>query len=168
MQSVGLRDMSIQEVCHSLMKLKLYSSSFDVITISLFDSRKAENVNGEIILKPSMLDIYAHRHEYTSNSEQLNCNFVSFHSKYFLQGDSLVKRKKNVVVRIVPTYPSTPSGDKYALYCKFSLLKYKIWSRDPSSAWNNLVILMIIILVAGMNLLGQKKVNIQYQITSVS
>lgn len=31
---VGLRDMSIQEICHQLIKLKLHSSSFQVITLS--------------------------------------------------------------------------------------------------------------------------------------
>lgn len=57
MQSVGLRDMSIQEVCHMILKSKLYSSSFEVVVVSLNGSRKAEYLNGEWTLRHSVLDV---------------------------------------------------------------------------------------------------------------
>ena len=43
-----------------------------------------------------------------------------------------------MVVRIVPNYPSNPNGVYYYLHCKFSLLKFKVWRGNPSSAWDNL------------------------------
>lgn len=63
MRAVVLRDMSIQEVCHQLLKLKLHSSSFQVVTLSLDGSRKIANVNGELISKWSLLDLYANRED---------------------------------------------------------------------------------------------------------
>ena len=130
--------MNIQEVCHSILKLKMYSSSYEVVTISLFGSRKAETVEGEMVLKRSKLDIYANRYDYSNNQDILNLNFVSFVSTYTLEHNQIVKRKKNVIIRIVPNYPSNPNGVYYYLHCKFSLLKFKVWRGNPSSAWDNL------------------------------
>ena len=62
-QAVGLRDMSVQEVCHLLLKIKLHSSSFEVITASLDGSRRIENVGGEFVNHLSHLDIYSSRNE---------------------------------------------------------------------------------------------------------
>ena len=136
MQTVGFRDMSIQEVCHSILSLKLFSCSFNIITISLNGARQIDNVEGDIVVKPSLIDIYAKRSDYSNDDNVINSNFVSFHSNYFMRGDKISKRNKRVVIRIVPCYPSIPSSEKYGLYCKFSLLKYKVWSSSPNSAWN--------------------------------
>ena len=40
MKAVGQRDMSIQEVMHQILSIKIVSSSFQVISISLDNSRK--------------------------------------------------------------------------------------------------------------------------------
>lgn len=42
MKAVGQRDMSIQEVMHHILSIKLVSSSFQVITTSLGGSRKVQ------------------------------------------------------------------------------------------------------------------------------
>ena len=42
MKAVGQRDMSIQEVMHHILSIKLVSSSFQVITTSLDGSRKVQ------------------------------------------------------------------------------------------------------------------------------
>ena len=42
MKAVGERDMSMQEVMHQILSLKLFSSSFNVITVSLDGSRKCK------------------------------------------------------------------------------------------------------------------------------
>jgi len=113
MRAVGLRDMSIQEVCHQVLKLKLYSSSFEVITVSLDGSRKVENIDGELISKLSFLDTYASREEFSSDAEIINCNFLQFHSNFFFKGGKIIKRKKPVIVRTIPQYSSYSSqGNK--------------------------------------------------------
>ena len=40
MKAIGQRDMSAQEVMHQILSLKLFSSSFQVVTTSLEGSRK--------------------------------------------------------------------------------------------------------------------------------
>ena len=138
MRAVGLRDMSIQEVCHQILQLKLYSSSYEVIATSLEGSRKIESEGGELRSKPSLLDIYANREDYSTDTQVIQCNFLFFHSNYFLKDKKLCKRKKVVVVRTSPNYPSSPKGVHYAKYCKYNLLRYKTWFRHPNSAWGNI------------------------------
>jgi len=154
MQTIGLRDMSIQEVCHSVLSLKLYSSTFNVITVSLNGARKAEHIDGKIVLKNSMLDLYARRHDYTCIPEILENNFVFVHSNYCFRNERFVKRKENVVIRIVLCYPSNSSGEQYAIYCKFSLLKFKVWRNSPPHGIIYLIS-MKVTLIAGMILSGQ-------------
>ena len=85
-----------------------------------------------------MLDIYACRHKLDDSNENGNCNFFLFHSRYFVKGDKIVKRKKHIVLRTVPNYSSNPKNLNYDLYCKFNLIKYKSWIDSPASVWENL------------------------------
>ena len=66
MKSLGQRDFSAQETMHHLMSLKLVSSSFNVITISLDGSRRISNKSsdGSVVTNDSLLDIYANREKY--------------------------------------------------------------------------------------------------------
>ncbi|XP_066910626.1 uncharacterized protein [Clytia hemisphaerica] len=138
MHAVGQRDMSIQEVCHQILQLKLYSSSFEVLPISLNGSRKVELDEGELVYKPSHLDYYAKRNELQTSYDILGLNFIEFHSKYAVTNDEVIKRKKKKVIKITPNYSPNPKSAYYPLYCKFNLLKYKVWIHDPQSAWNGL------------------------------
>ena len=62
MKAVGQRDMSIQEVMHHILSIKLVSSSFQVITTSLDGSRKVQlTADGSLNTEPSLLDTYAGR-----------------------------------------------------------------------------------------------------------
>ena len=73
----------------------------------------------------------------SNKSEVLNSNFISFHSNYFVKGKEICKRKKEVVIRTSPSYSSSPQSEYYPLYCKYNLLKFKVWTRNQNSAWNN-------------------------------
>ena len=61
MKTVGQRDMSVQEVMHQILSLKLFGSSFQVVTVSLDGTRKLEVVEDDIVSKPSSVDDYAGR-----------------------------------------------------------------------------------------------------------
>ena len=62
MKAVRQRDMSIQEVMHHILSIKLVSSSFQVITTSLDGSRRVQlTADGSLNTEPSLLDTYAGR-----------------------------------------------------------------------------------------------------------
>lgn len=78
-------------------------------------------------MKPSLLDLYAMRGDFTSDPTVMNANFITFVSMYFVKDNTLYKRKKLVVVRTHPNYPSSPKGIHFSKYCKYNLLKFKPW-----------------------------------------
>jgi hypothetical protein len=138
MQTVGMRDMSVQEVCHQILKIKLHSSSFEVITASLDGSRKVQIVGDELVNHLSLLDIYASRNYLHSESNVQGLNFIDFHSNYIYQKGKIMKRKKIVIVRTIPKFSSYAQDVNYGKYCKFQLIKFKVWVGSVSSAWSNL------------------------------
>ena len=58
MKSLGQRDFSAQETMHHLMSLKLVSSSFNVVPISLNGSRRIKTItnDGDTVTNDSLLD----------------------------------------------------------------------------------------------------------------
>ena len=104
MKASGQRDMSMQEVMYQILSLKFHSSSFNTITISLDGSRKLQLEDGELITKPSFLDHYAHRQKFAESFPSVvNCNFIQFLSKYFVNKQrELILRKNEVIVRTFP------------------------------------------------------------------
>ena len=82
MKSLGERDFSAQETMHLLLSLKLYSTTFNVIPVSLNGSRKVETQqNGSATCtKDSLLDKYANRSIYKKSfPEIMNVNFIVCH-----------------------------------------------------------------------------------------
>ena len=81
MKSLGERDYASQETMHHLMSLKLHSSSFKVVPVSLNGSRRVRDIScveeGEPCTNYSLLDVYANREQYNSSSEVLSMNFFS-------------------------------------------------------------------------------------------
>ncbi|XP_057296771.1 uncharacterized protein LOC130625684 [Hydractinia symbiolongicarpus] len=124
MKCVGERDMGIQEVMHQILSLKLYRSSFNVITISLENSRKCSITNDEIITEKSCLEVYGDRGSYSTAVQQLN--LIDFFSKYDVKKDKLQLRKEPVIVRTIPNYSPNPQGVNYDKYCKFQLLNTEL------------------------------------------
>ena len=78
MKAVGQRVMSIQEVMHRILSIKLVSSSFQVITTSLDGSRKVQlTADGSLNSEHSLLDTYAGRAIYETDFPGIsNCNFT--------------------------------------------------------------------------------------------
>ena len=140
MKTLGERDFSAQETMHLLLSLKLYSTTFNVIPVSLNGSRKVETQqNGsDTCTKDSLLDKYAKRSIYKQSfPEIMNVNFVEFATKYNIVKGKLVTRSAIVVPRIFPTYSPNPKGENYSMYCKYQLLKHKPWKNSVDDAWDN-------------------------------
>ncbi|XP_028405258.1 uncharacterized protein LOC114527764 [Dendronephthya gigantea] len=141
MKSLGERDYAAQETMHHLLSLKLHSSSFNVMPVSLNGSRKVRDVTsieeGESCTEHSLLDVYANRQQYSTSSEVHNMNFVQFVTTYKVVNEALTKLSPNVIPRIFPTYSLNPKGPNFGLYCKYQLLRYKPWTGTPNNAWGD-------------------------------
>ena len=73
MKSLGQRDFSAQETMHHLMSLKLVSSSFNVVPISLNGSRRinTNSFDGSLVTNESLLDVYANREKYAQTDPNM-------------------------------------------------------------------------------------------------
>ena len=132
----GERDFSAQETMHHLLSIKLDSSSFNVVPISLEGSRRIrQNVTDEKATDDSLLDIYADREQFCRNLETIN--FVQFITKFKVANGKLKKQADNFVPSIFRTYSPNPDGPNFGKYCKYQLLTYKPWKMNQNDAWNN-------------------------------
>ena len=144
-QVVGDRDIGSQETAHLLLGKPLYSSTFAFLCVSLDGSRRVrigqdENDNqGDEALDPSIIDNYASRAQWQGNHPEVqNLNIVQFASTYQVTKGELRRRKQEIVIRTFPNFSSNPSGKNYGKYCKYQLIKYKPWSGQVTSVWNEL------------------------------
>ena len=139
MRAVGQRDMSIQEVMHHILSIKLVSSTFQVITASLEGSRKVKmSKDGSLCTEPSLLDSYAGRTVFENDFPGIaECNFIEFASNYCQTKTGIKKRNFPVVVKTYPNYSSSPKGPSYGLFCRYQLLRYKPWQHSVGNAWGN-------------------------------
>ena len=127
-KAVGERDMSIQEVMHHILSLKMLSSTFQVISVSLDGSRKVEvDDEGLITTKKSLLDNYAMRNQFQEQHPNvMQLNLIQFLSQYEVKNDTSCEyQKKKIVLKTYPNYSNLPSNPNYGLFCKYQLLKYK-------------------------------------------
>ena len=119
MKSLGERDYAAQETMHHLLSLKLHSSSFKVIPVSLNGSRRVRDTSsieeGESCTDYSLLDVYANRQQYSTSSEVNNMNFVKFVTTYNVVKEELTKFRGNVIPRIFSTYSPNPKGPNFGL-----------------------------------------------------
>ena len=141
MKTLGERDYAAQEMMHHLLSLKLHSSSFKVIPVSLNGSHRVhDNVSigdGDSCTDNSLLDVYANRQQYVSSHAVINMNFVQFATTYNVVNNELKKLPVNIVPRIFPTYSPNPKGPNFGLYCKYQLLRYKPWKTTQNNAWGD-------------------------------
>ena len=141
MKSLGERDYAAQETMHHLLSLKLHSSTFKVVPVSLNGSRRVRDTasieDGESCTDYSLLDVYAKRHEYDSSDNVKSMNFVQFATTYKVVNNKLTKLPENVIPRIFPTYSSNPKGPNFGFYCKYQLLRYKPWQTEENNAWGD-------------------------------
>ena len=137
-KSAGERDFSAQDVTHHIMSLKLVSSSFEVISLSLEGSRKIFIKNDSVDTKPSMLDNYARRTSLNGSSDEIQrSNLLTFVANYTVVENDIRKRKKQVIVRAFPTPYSNPKSVNYPLFCKYQLIKYKPWFTKIDNTWDD-------------------------------
>ena len=140
-KSLGERDYAAQETMHHLLSLKLHSSSFKVLPVSLNGSRRVRDttsiVEGESCTDYSLLDMYAKREQYESSPNVVNMNFLQFATTFKVVNNELTKLPENVIPRIFPIYSSNPEGPNFGLYCKYQLLRYKPWQMTQSNAWDD-------------------------------
>ena len=140
MKSLGQRDYSAQETMHHLLSLKLVSSSFSVISVSLNGSRKIKRNSSDedIATNDSLLDLYANRAKYAETiPDIMTLNFITFATKYKLVGNKLAVQPNNIIPRVFPVYSSNNKGTNFPLYCKYQLLKCKPWQKTQSNAWDD-------------------------------
>ena len=138
MRAVEQRDMSVQEVMHQLLSIKLVSSSFQVISTSIDGSRRVTVQSNLLHTEKSLLDLYAKRDTYECDFPSISdLNFIQFASSFCKRKLGIARRKTDVVVRTHPNYSSNPKGPSYGLFCKYQLLKYKPWLHPFDSAWDH-------------------------------
>ena len=117
-KAVGERDFSVQEVMHHILSLKLISSSFQVVNVSVDGSRKIDITDENITTEASIVDNYANRENLEGCDRTiLESNFVQFVSHYTVQKETIKKRKKPVTVRAFPSPPANPKGPQFGLFC---------------------------------------------------
>jgi hypothetical protein len=141
-QVVGERDFGAQETAHILQSLPLYSCTFNFVSLSLDGGRQVRTntqTPHDKSTNPSMLETYMTRMQYLDNFPNImSLNILEFTATYTLSQNELVHRTNKVIVRTFPTYNSDPKGKNYGLYCKYQLLKFRLWQTDPQNAWDNL------------------------------
>ena len=97
-KAVGERDFSVQEMMHYILSLKLISSSFQVVNVSVDGSHKIDITDENITTEASIVDNYANRENLESCGRTiLESNFVQFVSHYTVQKETIKKRKKPTV-----------------------------------------------------------------------
>lgn len=137
MKSLGQRDFSVQEAMHHLLSLKLVSSSFNVIPISLNGSCKIKtnSPEGDVPTNDSLLDVYTNSAVFAKEIPNiLNLNFITFATKYKLVNKKLAAQADNIVPRVFPVYSPNNRGPNFSLYCKNQLIRYKPWQRTQENA----------------------------------
>ena len=119
-KSAGERDFSAQEVIHHIMSLKLVSSSFNVVCLSLEAFRKISIKNNDVETELSKLDHYSKRSTFQGfNNDILQCNLLNFVDTYSVVKNEIRKRPKEVIVRTCPNVYSDLKSVDYSLFCKY-------------------------------------------------
>ena len=141
MKTISQRDFSVQETMHLLLSLKLYSTTFTVLPVSLNGSRRIKPNVADTSLPcttDSLLDIYANRGKFQNDFPDVhNLNFADFAAKFKIVKGKLVHQSKNLVPKIFPNYSPNRKGENYSLHCKYQLLKYKPWHTCQNNVWNS-------------------------------
>lgn len=134
MKSLGQRGFSAQEVMHDLFLLKLVSSSFNVLPISLNGSCKVKTTSGneDVVTNDSLLDVYAKFAMYAEKiPDIMTLNLINFATNYKLVNNKLTAS------RIFLVYSSNNKGPNFPLYSKFHLLRYKPWNTTQENVWGD-------------------------------
>ena len=106
MKSLGERYYAAQETMHHSLSLKLHSSSFKVIPVSLNGSRTVRDIElleeCESCTDYSLLEVYAKRRDYDSSEDIEKMNFVQFASTYKVVNNELRKLEDKRYSKNIP------------------------------------------------------------------
>ena len=105
--------------------MKLYRSSFQVVTGSLDISKRCTLSIHNIQLEKSQLEVYGRRSAFGQTFQDLN--LVKFFKSYEVISSKVVWRKKLTVIRTTSIYGSSPISPNFGQYCKYQLIEYKPW-----------------------------------------
>lgn len=94
------------------------------------------------MISPPIIVLYGNREEYGIEHEINLHTFVKKY-KYDPKQNNIVQREplaegKELIITYYPTYSAKKGSAHYNKFVKQELIKYKIWTKDPESAWNNL------------------------------
>ena len=126
--SVGERDYSAQETCHLLMGLPMYRASRDFVYLTLDGSRQVDSNQEEgtaIVTLASQLDHYINR---ITGTEMEELSLLEFVQKFRMPkciGVAPIRRKKEIVVIVIPYCSPDPQGPKYEQYCRQKLMLHQ-------------------------------------------
>lgn len=142
MKTLGERDYDAHETMHHLLSLKLHSSSFNVIPVSLNGSCRVHTSpsvdSGDTsCTNNSLLDVYANREQYYSSPEIMNLTFFQFATRYKLVNAKLTKLPEMSFLASFELTRLILKGPNFALYCKYQLSRYKPWQYNQNDARAN-------------------------------
>ena len=126
--SVGERDYSAQETCHLLLGLPMYRASRDFVYLTLDGSRQVDSNQEEgtaIVTLASQLDHYINR---ITGTEMEELSLLEFVQKFRMPkciGVAPIRRKKEIVVIVIPYCSPDPQGPKYEQYCRQKLMLHQ-------------------------------------------
>ena len=126
--SFGERDYSAQETCHLLMGLPKYRASRDFVYLTLDGSRQVDSNQEEgtaIVTLASQLDHYINR---ITGTEMEELSLLEFVQKFRMPkciGVAPIRRKKEIVVIVIPYCSPDPQGPKYEQYCRQKLMLHQ-------------------------------------------
>ena len=126
--SVGERDYSAQETCHLLLGLPMYRASRDFVYLTLDGSRQVDSNQEEgtaIVTLASQLDHYINRIMGTEMEELSLLEFVQKFRMPKCIGVAPIRRKKEIVVIVIPYCSPDPHGPKYEQYCRQKLMLHQ-------------------------------------------
>ena len=105
MKCLGERDFSAQETLH-LLSIKLCSSTFKVLPISLNGSRRinlAKHSETDFVTKDSIIDTYAQREKFLNSHQHImDMNLFDFVTTYKICKTKLEKQSSKMVPRFSP------------------------------------------------------------------
>lgn len=81
------------------------------------------------MIEESALDMYASR-----DMSLADLNLCQFVTSYHTARGKVTRRSTPVIVRTIPSFSSNPQSQLYSEYCKYQLIKYKLWMTIPSNA----------------------------------
>ena len=116
-------------------------SNITALNISLENSRQINNqLNGGVRFRDSFYTAYANRHQFAATHTWImEMSFLDFCLSFEITNTNSLKPRSESVrnrlaFRILQKYSCNPQGPYYGRYCKYEVLKYKVWTETYTNA----------------------------------